>query len=102
MPERRLNGLSAWAPFILSVVVAVGALGVGWGKLSSAADQVEDNKASIEAIKKDLTAIKIGNAVIQEKQRNDIKKADEFRKETGQDLSNILRALQGREPSDGR
>ena len=89
-----MNGLKTWAPVFLSVIVVIAGLGVGWGKLSSAADQVKDNEEAIELLKKDLTTIKIGNAVINERLRNESKKAEEFREETQEDLSKILKELQ--------
>jgi len=102
MSERRTNGLSAWAPFLLSVVVAVAALGVGWGKLSSAAEQTDANKKAIELLQKNLGSIQTDQAVIKNDLKHENRRNEEFRKETSEDLNSILNALQRREPTDGR
>lgn len=101
MPNR-YNGLTAWAPFLLSVVVVTAALGVSWGKFSSAAEQTETNEESIELLKENLGSIQTDQAVIKNDFKHESRRSEEFRRETREDLNNILNALQRREPSDGR
>ena len=101
MPNRH-NGLATWAPFILSVVVVTGGLGIGWGKFSSAAEQTETNKEAIELLKKNLGSIKTDQAVIKNDFKHESRRSEEFRKETREDLNSILNALQRRETPDGR
>ena len=60
MPQPIPNGraLLSWLPLCAALL----AIGVGWGQMTSAAEQTDKNTAAIEALKSDVNDIKVMQA----------------------------------------
>ena len=100
-PSPTSNGRAiAWLPFGFTILAAVVAITLGWGKLDASAQQTDKNTDSIEALQGDVSALKRGQAVIQTRQKYESKIQEDYREDTKDDLKAILDQLKSIERND--